>query len=87
MTARVSMVDGRLRIHRTGIARWLGTSVDVPLAHVRSVDAADHYEVKRWNKGVRLVGIQIPGLNHRSPLTGSFLLLLLAIVERAGTAP
>jgi hypothetical protein len=34
----------------------------VPLAHVRSVDIADQQDVKRWNKGVRLVGIQIPGL-------------------------
>ena len=62
MTARVSVADGRLRIHRTGVARWLGGSVDVPLAHVRSVDAADEQDVKRWHKGVRLVGIQIPGL-------------------------
>jgi hypothetical protein len=62
MTARVSVADGRLRIHRTGVARWLGGSVDVPLAHVRSVDIADQQDVKLWNKGVRLVGIQIPGL-------------------------
>lgn len=62
MTARVSVADGRLRIHRTGVARWLGGWVDVPLAHVRSVDIADQQDVKRWNKGVRLVGFQIPGL-------------------------
>ena len=62
MTARVSLKDGRLRIHRTGIARWFGVPVDVPLAHIVSVRAADPAEVKRWNKGIRLAGIQLPGL-------------------------
>ena len=61
MTARVSIDGGRLRIHRTGVARWFGSSVDVPLAHVDSVSAADPHEVKRWNKGIRLAGIQLPG--------------------------
>jgi hypothetical protein len=49
-------------IHRTGLARWFGTSVDVPLAHVDSVSAADPHAVRQWNKGVRLAGIQLPGL-------------------------
>lgn len=62
MTARVDAADGQLRIHRAGVARWIGSSVDVPLAHVDSVGAADPHEVKRWNKGIRLAGIQIPGL-------------------------
>jgi hypothetical protein len=62
VTARVSIKDGRLRIHRTGAARWFGSSVDVPLAHVHSVSAADPHEVKRWNKGIRMAGIQLPGL-------------------------
>jgi hypothetical protein len=62
VTARVSIGDGRLRIQRTGVARWFGSSVDVPLAHVDSVSAADPHEVKRWNKGIRLAGIQLPGL-------------------------
>jgi hypothetical protein len=62
VTASVSIRDGRLRIHRTGVARWFGSSVDVPLAHVDSVSSADPHEVKRWNKGIRLAGIQLPGL-------------------------
>ncbi len=56
------MTEGRLRIHRTGLARWFGSSVDVPLAHVESVSAADPSEVKQLYKGIRLAGIQIPGL-------------------------
>ena len=59
MTARISIQDGRLRIHRTGVARWFGPSVDVPLPHVTSVSAADPHDVKT---GVRLAGIQLPGL-------------------------
>jgi hypothetical protein len=62
MTAHVSVQDGRLRIQRTGVGRWLGASVDVPLAHVVSAGAADRDDVSRWNKGIRLVGIQVPGL-------------------------
>lgn len=62
MTARVAVGDGRLRIHRTGVARWFGSPVDVPLAHVDSVSSADPHEVKQLNKGIRLAGIQIPGL-------------------------
>jgi hypothetical protein len=62
VTARVSIEDGRLRIRRTGVARWFGVPVDVPLAHIDSVSAADPHEVKRWNKGVRLAGIRLPGL-------------------------
>jgi hypothetical protein len=62
VTARVSIEDGRLRIHRTGVARWFGAPVDVPLSHVDSVSAADPHEVKQLNKGIRLAGIQLPGL-------------------------
>jgi hypothetical protein len=62
VTASVSIHDGRLRIHRTGVARWFGAPVDVPLTHVDSVRAADPHELKRWNKGIRLAGIQLPGL-------------------------
>ena len=40
----------------------MGTSVDVPLLHVVSVNAAEPHDVKRWNKGIRLADIQIPGL-------------------------
>ncbi len=40
----------------------MGAPVDVPLVHVFVVRAADTQDVKRWNKGVRLAGIQIPGL-------------------------
>ena len=59
MTARISIEDSRLRIHRTGVARWFGTSLDVPLAHVVSVGAAHPQDLKT---GVRLAGIQLPGL-------------------------
>lgn len=62
MTGRVSTADGRLRIHRTGIGRWLGSPVEVSLAHVVSVGATDPHELHRWNKGIRLVGIHLPGL-------------------------
>jgi hypothetical protein len=60
MTARVSIADGRLRIDRSGAARWFGASVDVPLSHVVSVARADQQLVRRWNKGIRLAGIEIP---------------------------
>jgi hypothetical protein len=62
MTAHASIEDGRLKIRSLGVARWLGSSVDVPLAHVDSVSAADPDELKSWNKGVRLAGIQLPGM-------------------------
>ncbi len=61
MTAHASIEDGRLKVKSLGVARWLGSSVDVPLAHIDSVDAADPDELKSWNKGVRLAGIQLPG--------------------------
>jgi len=60
MRARVSVADGRLRIDRSGVARWFGTSVDVPLSHVVSIAPADPQSVRRWIKGIRLAGIEIP---------------------------
>jgi hypothetical protein len=62
VTAHASIDDGRLKVKSLGVARWLGSSVDVPLAHVDSVSAADPDELKSWNKGVRLAGIQLPGV-------------------------
>jgi hypothetical protein len=62
VTAHASIEDGRLKVKSLGVARWLGSSVDVPLAHVDSVSAADPDELKSWNKGVRLAGIQLPGV-------------------------
>ena len=62
MTAHASIESGRLKVRSLGVARWLGSSVDVPLAHIDSVSAADPDELKRWNKGVRLAGIQLPGM-------------------------
>jgi hypothetical protein len=62
MTARISTSDGRLVIHRTGVGRWFGSSLDVPLAHVISVDVADPADTRRWVKGIRLAGIEIPRL-------------------------
>jgi hypothetical protein len=56
----VSVADGRLRIDRSGVARWFGASVDVPLTHVVSVARADPQHVRRWIKGIRLAGIEIP---------------------------
>jgi len=60
MTARVSVADGRLRIDRSGVARWFGASVDIPLTHIVSVARADPEHVRRWIKGIRLAGIEIP---------------------------
>jgi len=60
MRARVSVADGRLRVDRSGAARWFGTSVDVPLSHVVSIAPADPRGVRRWIKGIRLAGIEIP---------------------------
>jgi hypothetical protein len=62
MTARISINDRRLAIHRAGAGRWFGPSVDVPLAHVESVAPLDPAEAKRRFKGIRLAGIEIPGL-------------------------
>lgn len=58
----VSISDQRLIFQRSGAARWFGSSVDVPLSHVVSVRVADPHDLKGWYKGVRLAGIQIPGL-------------------------
>ena len=58
----ISISDQRLTIQGSGWARLLGLSVDVPLSHVVSVGVADHDETKRWFKGIRLAGVQIPGL-------------------------
>jgi hypothetical protein len=46
-------------IQRSGVARWIGASVDVPLAHVASVSAAHPRDVK---DGIRIAGIRLPGL-------------------------
>ena len=54
--------DERLRVQRSGVGRWLGRPVDVPLGHVSSVAEADPAEVRRWSHGIRIAGIQIPGL-------------------------
>ncbi len=62
MTAHASIENGRLKVRSLGVARWLGSSVDVPIAHVDSVEAANPDELKSWNKGVRLAGIQLPGM-------------------------
>jgi hypothetical protein len=62
VTAHASIEDGRLKVKSLRVARWLGSSVDVPLAHVDAVSAADPDELKSWNKGVRLAGIQLPGV-------------------------
>jgi hypothetical protein len=62
MTARIAISDGRLAINRSGVGRWFGPSVDVPLGHVESVAPLDPSEGKRWYNGIRLAGIQVPGL-------------------------
>jgi len=54
--------DERLRVQRSGVGRWLGRPVDVPLGHVSSVAEADPAEARRWSHGIRIAGIQIPGL-------------------------
>lgn len=61
-TVRIVVADGRLKVTRSGLARWLGGSVNVPIDHVASVAAADRHEARRWWMGIRLAGIQIPGL-------------------------
>jgi hypothetical protein len=62
MTARVSIRDGRLRIQRSGVGRWLSEPVDVPLSHVVSIGRADPQHVRRLIKGIRLAGIEVPRL-------------------------
>jgi hypothetical protein len=54
--------DRRLRVHRSGVGRWLGRSVDVPVGHVSSISQAEPAEARRWSHGIRIAGIQIPGL-------------------------
>lgn len=62
MIARVSIDGDRLTIERSGrMSRWFGPPVDVPLAHVESVELADPELVRKWNLGIRLAGFQIPG--------------------------
>jgi hypothetical protein len=61
-TARVVIEDQRLQVKRSGLARWFGGSVDVPIEHVVSVAAADPQEARRLWLGIRLAGIQIPGV-------------------------
>jgi hypothetical protein len=54
--------DRRLRVHRSGVGRWLGRSVDVPVGHVSSIAEAEPAEARRLSPGIRIAGIQIPGL-------------------------
>jgi hypothetical protein len=54
--------DERLRVQRSGVGRWLGRPVDVPMGHVSSVAEAELPEAWRWSQGIRIAGIQIPGL-------------------------
>lgn len=54
--------DERLRVQRTGIGRWLGRPVDVPMGHVSSVAEIELPGAGRWFQGIRIAGIQIPGL-------------------------
>jgi hypothetical protein len=54
--------DQRLRVQRSGVGRWLGRPVDVPMGHVSSVAEAELPEAWRWSQGIRIAGIQIPGL-------------------------
>jgi hypothetical protein len=61
MTARVSIRDDRLSIERSGWTRWVGGSVDVPLTHISSVAVAGP-SARSWFKGIRLAGVQIPGV-------------------------
>jgi hypothetical protein len=57
------LIDGRrLRVQRSGVGRWLGRPVDVPLGHVSSVAEAEPAEARRWSHGIRIAGIQIPGV-------------------------
>lgn len=58
----ISISDQRLSIQRSGVARWFGSSVDVPLTHVVSFGVADPHDLSGRYGGVRLAGIQIPGL-------------------------
>ena len=62
MTAQISIRHQRLAVERSGVARWMGASVNVPLEHVVAVGAVDPRTAQRWWIGVRLAGIQLPGL-------------------------
>jgi hypothetical protein len=62
MTSRISFINQRLTIHPSGVARLFGSSIDVPLAHVAWVAVSDPGDTRGWYHGVRLVGLQIPGL-------------------------
>lgn len=59
---RIAISGDRLSVRRMGATRWLGHSVDVPLSHVVSVAEAEPGEAKRWYHGIRLAGVQIPGV-------------------------
>ena len=54
--------DGRLRVTRSGVGRWLGRSVDVPLGHVTAISEAAPAAARRWYQGIRVAGIHVPGL-------------------------
>ena len=62
MSVRLEVANGRLTIERVGAGRWFGRGIDVALSDVLSAAVADPAEVGRWNKGIRLAGIQIPGV-------------------------
>jgi hypothetical protein len=59
---RISIDDRGLRVQRSGVARWLDRSVDVPLEHVASVAEAEPAETRMRSSGIRVAGIQIPGV-------------------------
>ena len=42
--------------------RWVGGSVDVPLTHITSVAVGGAPSTRSWFKGIRLAGVQIPGV-------------------------
>lgn len=58
----ISIRDERLTMQQSRVARWFGSPVDVPLTHVVSIGVADPDDLKARYGGVRLAGIQIPGL-------------------------
>jgi hypothetical protein len=60
--APITITGQRLRVTRSGIARWLGGSVDVPVDHVVSAAAADRRDARRLWMGIRVAGIQLPGV-------------------------
>ena len=62
MTPRITVAGRMLSVPRGILARLFRHPIDVPLAHVVSIEVADPHFVKRLNKGIRVTGIQIPGV-------------------------